>query len=50
MMRLNLCQLIYNFDFQLAEDSIDWFKRRRNFFTWERIHMNVHLTPVTDGY
>jgi hypothetical protein len=48
-MRLGLARLIYHFDIELADDSRDWFERRRNFFTWERLHLNVHLTAITNG-
>ncbi|KAI6351156.1 hypothetical protein MCOR25_010108 [Pyricularia grisea] len=46
MMRLTLCHIVYNFDMKLAEDSQEWFQRRRNFFAWERLHMNTHLSPA----
>lgn len=48
-MHLALARIIYHFDIELASDSQDWFERRRNFFVWERLHLNVHLRPVTKG-
>ncbi|KAL1980637.1 hypothetical protein VTN96DRAFT_3888 [Rasamsonia emersonii] len=48
-MRLILARVIYNFDLRIAEDSLDWVQKQRNFLMWEKGPLNVYLTPVTKG-
>lgn len=45
-MRLILARVIYNFDLKIAEDSLDWVQKQRNFLMWEKSPLNVYLTPV----
>ncbi|RYP67847.1 hypothetical protein DL771_007024 [Monosporascus sp. 5C6A] len=45
-MRLILARIVYDFDMKLADDSKDWIKRQKAFSLWDRIPLNVYLTPV----
>lgn len=45
-MRLIMARIVYDFDMKLADDSKDWIKRQRAFSLWDRIPLNVYLTPV----
>jgi hypothetical protein len=45
-MRLILARIVYGFDLKLAEDSKKWIERQREFGLWDRIPLNVYLTPV----
>ncbi|RYP20696.1 hypothetical protein DL765_002646 [Monosporascus sp. GIB2] len=45
-MRLILARIVYGFDMKLADDSTDWIKRQKTFILWDRIPLNVYLTPV----
>jgi cytochrome P450 len=44
-MRLVLARLIWNFELELAEDSIDWLPQQI-FAVWKKGPLNVKLTPV----
>ncbi|RYP71152.1 hypothetical protein DL769_004740 [Monosporascus sp. CRB-8-3] len=48
-MRLILARIVYDFDMRLADDSKDWIKRQKTFSLWDRIPLNVYLTPVQRG-
>ncbi|QKX59153.1 uncharacterized protein TRUGW13939_06285 [Talaromyces rugulosus] len=45
-MRLILAKILYNFDMKLADDSHSWIERQKNYNVWDRIPLNVSLTPV----
>ncbi|ORY67805.1 putative cytochrome P450 [Pseudomassariella vexata] len=45
-MRLILARIIYHFDMTLAEDSERWIERQKSYALWDRIPLNVHLTPI----
>ncbi len=45
-MRLILARIIHEFDIELADDSKDWTGRQKAFALWDRIPLNVYLTPV----
>ncbi|KAI1846205.1 hypothetical protein JX265_010582 [Neoarthrinium moseri] len=45
-MRLILARLIFDFDMKLADDSKRWIERQKAFPLWDRIPLNVYLTPV----
>ncbi|KAK7743643.1 hypothetical protein SLS62_010546 [Diatrype stigma] len=45
-MRLILARIVYDFDLELADDSKNWIERQRAFALWDRIPLNVYLTPV----
>ncbi len=47
-MRLILARLMFDFDMRLADDGKDWIARQRAFSLWERIPLNVYLTPVKE--
>lgn len=44
-MRLILARIIFHFDLKLA-DSTRWIERQREFGLWDRIPLNVYLTPA----
>lgn len=41
-----LARLIWNFDPELAEDEEDWIGKQGNYVIWEKLPLNVVLTPV----
>ncbi|RYP45645.1 hypothetical protein DL768_008034 [Monosporascus sp. mg162] len=45
-MRVVAARVVYDFDMKLADDSKDWIKRQKAFSLWDRIPLNVYLTPV----
>ncbi|KAH8666581.1 cytochrome P450 [Xylariales sp. PMI_506] len=45
-MRLILAKMIYAFDMKLVDDSKDWIERQKSFTIWDRLPLNVYLTPV----
>ncbi|KAH9908004.1 putative cytochrome P450 [Xylariomycetidae sp. FL2044] len=45
-MRLILARIIYDFDLKLDDDSQNWIDRQKSFFLWDRIPLNVYLTPA----
>ncbi|KAL3703610.1 hypothetical protein TMatcc_010799 [Talaromyces marneffei ATCC 18224] len=45
-MRLILAKILYNFDMKLANGSHSWIERQKNYNVWDRIPLNVTLTPV----
>lgn len=48
-MRLILARIVYDFDIKLAEGNGPWIERQRTFGLWDRIPLNVYLTPVSRG-
>jgi cytochrome P450 len=44
-MPLILARLVWNFDFQLAEDSRDWDKKSKVYMLFEKGPVYVHLKP-----
>jgi cytochrome P450 len=44
--RLILARFIYNFDFQLADPSQDWFSRQKAYLVWDPPPLYVLLKPV----
>ncbi|CCF33620.1 isotrichodermin C-15 hydroxylase [Colletotrichum higginsianum] len=48
-MRLILARIVYDFDIKLAEGNGPWIERQRSFGLWDRIPLNVYLTPVSRG-
>ncbi|KAK3329980.1 isotrichodermin C-15 hydroxylase [Apodospora peruviana] len=45
-MRLILARIIFEFDMRLADDSKQWIERQKSFVLWDRIPLNMYLTPV----
>lgn len=45
-MRLILARILWNFDLQIAEDSLDWMSRQRIWNLWDKGPLNVYLKPV----
>ncbi|KAL2266734.1 hypothetical protein VTJ83DRAFT_6086 [Remersonia thermophila] len=45
-MRLILARVLWSFDMQIADDSLDWMSKQRVFNLWEKGPLNVYLTPV----
>lgn len=45
-MRVILAKMIFNFDFELQEDSTDWFNRLDVRTLWTKPALNVKLTAV----
>ncbi|GAB1317909.1 Trichothecene C-15 hydroxylase [Madurella fahalii] len=45
-MRLILTRVLWNFDLNIAEDSLDWVSEQRIYNLWEKGKLNVYLTPV----
>lgn len=48
-MRLILARIIYDFDLKLADDSQQWIERQKAYMLWDRLPLNVYLTPVSRG-
>lgn len=46
-MRLILARVLWNFDLRLADDSKDWLGRQKIYLLWEKIPLNMYLTPRT---
>ncbi|KAH8202061.1 hypothetical protein TruAng_003816 [Truncatella angustata] len=49
-MRLILARIIYDFDLKLADDSKNWVERQKAYPLWDRIPLNVHLTPISSRH
>ncbi|MBE3047711.1 hypothetical protein IMZ48_35420 [Candidatus Bathyarchaeota archaeon] len=47
-MRVILARLIWNFDLKLAEevDDYDWIGEQANYILWNKVPLEVVLTPV----
>ncbi|KAI1473978.1 putative cytochrome P450 [Daldinia eschscholtzii] len=45
-MRLILARIIFEFDLKLSDDSKQWIERQDAYLLWDRIPLNVTLTPV----
>jgi len=41
-----LARMLWNFDMELAEESLDWTKKQRFFNLWEKGPLYVHLRPI----
>ncbi|KAI0974801.1 isotrichodermin C-15 hydroxylase [Xylaria arbuscula] len=48
-MRIILARLVFDFDIKMAADSEDWIKRQKAYTLWDRIPLNVYLTPVRNA-
>ncbi|KAJ0282876.1 hypothetical protein CBS470a_007591 [Colletotrichum nupharicola] len=44
-MRMFLARAIWNFDIELAAESMDWLQKGRSFSVWAKHPLMVHLTP-----
>lgn len=44
-MRFILARMIWNFDFQIAEESRDWAEGLRSWLIWEKRPLQVYLKP-----
>ncbi|GAP90980.1 putative isotrichodermin C-15 hydroxylase [Rosellinia necatrix] len=44
-MRLILARVIYDFDLRMADESKDWIERQKAYTLWDRVPLNVYLTP-----
>ena len=42
-MQLILARIIWNFDLELAADSMDWSKDQEIYFFWNKPPLNVYL-------
>ncbi|KAI9041494.1 cytochrome P450 [Aspergillus affinis] len=45
-MRMILARLIFNFDLELASDSVGWMEQQNIFFLWDKPPLHVFLTPA----
>lgn len=45
-MRLILARIIFDFDLKLADDSKNWIERQKAFPLWDRVPLNVYVTPL----
>jgi cytochrome P450 len=45
-MRVILTRVLWNFDVQIAEDSLDWMSKQKIFNLWEKGPLNVTLKPA----
>ena len=44
-MRFILARMMWNFDFQIAEESRDWAEGLRSWLVWEKRPLQVFLRP-----
>jgi cytochrome P450 len=47
-MRIILARLIFDFDIKMADESRDWIERQKAFTLWDRIPLQVYLTPARE--
>lgn len=45
-MRLILARIIFNFDFEIADDSREWYTGQKVYTLWDKPALNVYLKPV----
>ncbi|KAI0910260.1 isotrichodermin C-15 hydroxylase [Ustulina deusta] len=45
-MRIILARLIFDFDIKMADESENWIKRQKAYTLWDRVPLQVYLTPV----
>ena len=45
-MRLLLAKMLWNFDFELEDSSVDWHSTLRAYLIWDRTPLKVRLQPV----
>lgn len=45
-MRIILARVLWNFDMNIAEESVDWMSKQRIYNLWEKGPLMVHLTPA----
>ncbi|KAI0401406.1 isotrichodermin C-15 hydroxylase [Xylaria palmicola] len=48
-MRIILARVIFDFDLKLADESKDWIAKQKSYQLWDRIPLQVHLTPVREN-
>ncbi|KAI1354177.1 isotrichodermin C-15 hydroxylase [Xylaria sp. FL0043] len=48
-MRIILARLIFDFDIKMADESKDWIKRQKAYTLWDRIPLNLYLTPAREA-
>ncbi|KAK5651518.1 hypothetical protein OQA88_11972 [Cercophora sp. LCS_1] len=48
-MRLILARIIYDFDLRIADNSTNWIDAQKTYTLWDRVPLNVYLTPVNRG-
>lgn len=46
-MRLLLAKMVWHFDFELEDPSVDWMGSLKAFTVWERAALRMRLTPVS---
>ncbi len=44
-MRIILARIIYDFDIKMADDLGNWLDRQKTYTLWDRVPLNVYLTP-----
>lgn len=44
-MRLTLAKLLWNFDFELLDDSDKWMRDQKAYLVWEKIPLMARFTP-----
>lgn len=44
-MRLTLAKLLWNFDFELLDDSDQWMRDQKVYLIWEKTPLMVKLRP-----
>jgi cytochrome P450 len=48
-MRLLLAHLLWNFDFELCGDSLNWVSEQKTYVLWEKNPLNVRITPTQEN-
>ena len=45
-MRIIFARILFDFDLKLADDSKNWKERQYAYTLWDRVPLNVYLTPA----
>lgn len=45
-MRLILARIIFDFDMKMSPKSENWIARQKAYTLWDRVPLEVYLTPV----
>lgn len=49
-MRLIFARIIYHFDMKLHDETGRWIEKQSSYGLWDRIPLNVYLTPAKRGH
>jgi hypothetical protein len=44
-MRLIMARMVWNYDIEIAEESIDWAKSCKCYIAFEKVPLYIHLKP-----